>query len=239
VSEGLLVPHKEVDAGLVADPERAHRVLRPEVIRFVSSPYEWSFGELKEAALATLDAQRIALDHGMSMRDASAFNVQFRDGRPILIDTLSFERLTEGAPWVAYAQFCRHFLAPLALMRHRDVRLGHLLREHIDGLPLDLTAGLMPGRARLRPGLLLHLFLHARAQRSRAGAAPATRPRRAPRPVGPNALRGVIQSLERTVHSLSWEPDRTVWSEYYSEAGSYMDAGLEIERREPVNACST
>jgi hypothetical protein len=230
VSEGLLVAHREVDPGLAADPARAHRVLRPDVVPFISYPYEWCFGQLKDAALATLRAQRIALDHGMSMRDASAFNVQFRDGRPLLIDTLSFEPLPEGRPWVAYAQFCRHFLAPLALMRYRDVRLGQLLRDHIDGVPLDLAAGLVAARARLRPGLLLHLFLHARAQRSRRGPAAATKTRRPPRRVGPNALRGLIQSLERTVRSLSWEPDRTVWSAYYGEAGSYTDAGLEHKR---------
>jgi len=38
---------------------------------------------------------------------------------------------------VAYQQFCQHFLAPLALMTTCDVRLGQLLRVHIDGIPLD------------------------------------------------------------------------------------------------------
>ncbi len=32
-------------------------------------------------------------------------------GRPVLIDTLSFARLSEGEPWIAYRQFCQHFLA--------------------------------------------------------------------------------------------------------------------------------
>src|SRR5439155_15603404 len=200
---------------------------------FVSYPYDWSFGQLKDASLATLQAQRVAVEHGMSMRDASAYNVQFREGRPVLIEALSFERRTEGAPWVAYAQFCRHFVAPLALMRYRDVRLSGLLRANTDGIPLDLAASALPVRARLRMGLLLHLFLHARTLRSRertaTGGSRRPRSRRA-RPISTNALRGVIQSLERTVRGLTWGPEKTVWSEYYGEGGSYTEAGLEHKR---------
>lgn len=237
VRERLLVPHREVDA----EPARpgAHRILEPDVVPFVSYPYEWAFGQLKDAALLTLRAQRAALEHGMSLRDASAYNVQFADGRPVLIDTLSFERLVEGRPWVAYAQFCRHFLAPLAIMRYRDVRLSSLLRSNVDGVPLDLAAGLLPGRARLRPGLLLHLFLHARSQRRhqgeglriRAGDGAAPQPRRAaPRRFDARAMAGLVSSVEGAVAGLSWEPDRTVWTRYYGEAGSYTDAGLEHKR---------
>ena len=31
--------------------------------------------------------------HGMSLKDASIFNIQFVDGRPVMIDTLSIEQL--------------------------------------------------------------------------------------------------------------------------------------------------
>ena len=79
---------------------------------------------LKDAALLTLDVQAEASAAGFTLRDASAYNVQFRRGRPILIDTLSFEPAEPGTPWLAYRQFCEHFLAPLALMARRDVRLG-------------------------------------------------------------------------------------------------------------------
>ncbi|MEA2459898.1 MAG: hypothetical protein QOH90_75, partial [Actinomycetota bacterium] len=103
-AEGLLIPHDEVPAES-AGAEGAYKVLRPEVVDFISYPYEWSFGQLKDAALATLAIQKIALDKGMSLRDASAYNIQFHRGRPVLIDTLSFEQLKEGAPWIAYRQF--------------------------------------------------------------------------------------------------------------------------------------
>ncbi len=76
----------------------------------------------------------------MSLKDASGFNVQFRGWRPVFIDTLSFETYREGSPWVAYRQFCQHFLAPLALMSRVDPGLNQLLRTNLDGVPLALAA---------------------------------------------------------------------------------------------------
>jgi hypothetical protein len=114
-------------------------------IAFVSYPYEWCFDQLKDAAVLTLSIARRALQYDMiSKKDASAFNVQFQNGRPIFIDTLSFERYQPGTPWIAYKQFCQHFLAPLSLMAKADFRLNQLLRVYIDGIPLDLTSALLP-----------------------------------------------------------------------------------------------
>ncbi|HEV8572830.1 MAG TPA: SAM-dependent methyltransferase [Actinomycetota bacterium] len=223
VEAGLLIPHREEDLALAATPE-AYRVLEPERVAFISYPYEWSFGMLRDAALATLRIQELALGFGMSLRDASAYNVQFHRGRPVLIDTLSFERLREGRPWVAYRQFCQHFLGPLALMSHRDVRLGQLLRLHIDGVPLDLVASLLPRRTRLRPGLMLHVHLHARSQRRHAKAAT---PRGS---FGPRAFLGLVQSLRSAVDGLRWEPACSAWVGYYQEAESYTSAALEHKK---------
>ena len=74
-------------------------MLRPEPVHFISYPYEWSFGQLRDAALLTLELQERALGRGLTLRDASAYNVQFEGGRPVFIDTLSFEPRKEGAPW--------------------------------------------------------------------------------------------------------------------------------------------
>src|SRR5687768_6819073 len=143
---GLLVPHRQVDLSLADDPD-AIAVIAPEPIAFVSYPYEWCFGQLRDAALLTLEAQLRALERGMVLRDASAYNVQFRDAHPVFIDTLSFGRYVEGEPWVAYRQFCEHFLAPLALMSATDVRCAQLLRHYLDGIPLDLASALLPTRS--------------------------------------------------------------------------------------------
>ncbi len=158
-----LVPHTEVEAAPLK-PALSFKVIAPEEIPFISYPYEWSFSQLKDAALITLAIQKEALQAGMILKDASAYNIQFHQGAPILIDTLSFAKYEEGSPWVAYRQFCQHFLAPLALMSKNDIRLSKLLVNHIDGVPLDLCSQLLPRSTRFNFGLLTHIHMHAKAQ---------------------------------------------------------------------------
>ena len=208
---GRLVRHERVDISLAADPDRALAVLRPEPVDFVSYPYEWTFGQLKDAALLTLDLQEDAERAGFTLRDASAYNIQFHRGRSILIDSLSVERLKPAEPWAAYRQFCQHFVAPLALMARREVRLGLMLRDHLDGIPLDLASTLLPARTRLSVGLASHVHLHARAQRrfARAGS-----PSRGTGGMGPTRRAALLDSLRRTVDGLRWNPGGTEWADY-------------------------
>ena len=159
-----LVAHQEVSLDLSPDPQIAYKVIKPDPIAFISYPYEWCFSQLKEAAILTLAIAKRSLAYGMSLKDASAYNVQFKNGRAIFIDSLSFEKYIEGKPWIAYRQFCQHFLAPLALMAYRDVKMNQLLRTNIDGVPLDIASKLLPLRTRLNFGLLTHIHLHAKSQ---------------------------------------------------------------------------
>ena len=207
----------------------AHAVIRPERIEFISYPYEWTFGELRDAALLTLDAQLDAMGEGWQLKDASAYNVQFRDARPILIDSLSFEPHEDGAPWVAYRQFCEHFLAPLALIAKRDVRLASLLRADPDGVPLDLAIRLLPWRTRLDFGLLSHLHLHARAQQRYAGNEDDGQAARGTR-ISRQRLEGLIRNLRGTVERLRWEPAGTEWSDY-ADHTSYGDTATADKSR--------
>jgi hypothetical protein len=226
VDQELLIPHEDVDPGLSPG---AARVLRPEPIPFVSYPYEWSFSMLRDAALTTLRIQSLALDHGMSLRDATAFNITFHRGRALLLDTTSFEILPEGSPWIAYRQFCQHFLAPLALMAHRDVRLGRLSRIHLDGIPLDLATELLPARALARPGLAMHLRMHAKSQSKHADDEGAAAPR--VRRFSLHAFRGLIDSLRKAVTGLPVPSGASVWRDYYVETGHYADEALAAKER--------
>ena len=221
VRERLLVPHREVDVP-PPEPDLAYKVIKPERIPFISYPYEWCFSELQDAALATLAIQRRALEYGQSLKDSSAYNIQFYRGRPTLIDTLSFERYQPGEPWVAYRQFCQHFLAPLALMARRDVRLGQLLRIHIDGVPLDLASALLPGGTRWSLALATHIHLHARTQKKHANRARKIDPKRK---LSRNALTGILASLESGTRGLEWKPAGTEWAEYY-DATNYSDGAF-------------
>jgi ribosomal protein L11 methylase PrmA len=208
VARGLLVPHEEVPLG--PSDQEAYRVLRPDPLAFVSYPYEWCPGQLRAASILTLDVLEAALQHGLVLKDASAFNVQFIGSRPVLVDTLSFKIYQEGRPWVAYRQFCEHFLAPLALACTLDPRVMGLMRSHLDGVPLPLASALLPARTWLRFGLLTHVHLHARAQASLGDATKAARRATLSR----QSLVALVDSLRRTCHGLRHVPRRSDWSDY-------------------------
>jgi hypothetical protein len=225
VKANLLIPHVESDQ-LPVESDSAFKVIQPERVSFISYPYEWSFSQLKDAALATLFIQKRALKLDMSLKDASAYNIQFIRGKAMLIDTLSFEMYKEGQPWVAYKQFCQHFLAPLALMSYCDVRLSQLLRVYIDGVPLDLASSLLPAKAKLNFGLLTHIHIHAGAQKRYSD--------KAVKPLvsgmSKQAMIGLIESLENTIEKLAWKPAGTEWGDYY-ENTNYTDSAFEHKKQ--------
>jgi SAM-dependent methyltransferase len=218
---GLLIGHEPAPLDWAADASIAIDVIRPELVPFVSYPYEWTFGQLKAAALLTLRVQGEAMSRGLELRDASAYNVQFIGSEPIFIDTLSFRRAATGAPWIAYRQFCEHLLAPLSLMARRDVRLGGLLRDHLDGVPLDLAASLLPGRTRLSLGLGSHIHLHARSQQRHASR-PQAGAEVAATTMSPTRQAALHDSLVRLIEHLDWTPAGTEWADYGTES-SYDD----------------
>lgn len=226
VKEGLLVPHEEVALDRALTTE-AVKVLAPEALPFISYPYEWCFGQLRDAALLTLQIQLIALEHGMSLKDASAYNIQFRGARSIFIDTLSFEPHVEGKPWVAYGQFCRHFLAPLALMHYGEPGVARLLRGYIDGIPLPLAARALPWRSKLKPGLLLHLHLLARAERAQLGKKDSSSAA-ATAKVSRQGLLGILDNLKSTIRGLGARSDKTTWGDYYDHT-NYSEAGAKAK----------
>ncbi|OQA18443.1 MAG: hypothetical protein BWY64_01485 [bacterium ADurb.Bin363] len=219
VKQELLIPHEEVSIDYRLS-HSAYKVVKPETINFISQPYEWCFSQLKDAALTTLKIQKIAFDYKMSLKDSSVYNIQFRKGKTMLIDTLSFEKYREGEPWVAYRQFCQHFLAPLSLMAYRDVRLSQLFRIFIDGIPLDLASLLLPKRTYFSFPLLFNIHLHAKSQRHFAGKAV----KKPDRKIGRIQFLGIIDSLETAIKKMKWCPGGTEWADYYDNTNYSSEA---------------
>lgn len=223
----MLISHMEVNDP-ISSSGSAYKIIKPERVNFISYPYEWSFSQFRDAALLTLKIQKEALDRGMILKDASAFNIQYHNGTPIFIDSLSFTKYIEGAPWVAYRQFCQHFLAPLALMSYVDVRFGKLLQLHIDGVPLDLASKLLPFRSWMNFSFLTHIHLHARAQQRYSTNETERRVKKAR--ISKMSMIALIENLEKTVKRLKWKPRGTEWAEYY-DATNYSDVSFEDKKQ--------
>ena len=155
-SAGLLIKHEEVFA------DTSQIVIQPEQIPFVTYPYEWSFNQYKDAALLTLKIQKFCLDNDMSLKDASAFNVTFHSGKPIFIDTLSFDFYQTNEPWRAFKQFVSHFFGPLLLAKYHGAPTLKLMSNFIDGIPVKMLSSMLPLKTFLNPFVYSNVHLLAK-----------------------------------------------------------------------------
>lgn len=226
VDKGLLVAHHDSKEKPM-ESRLAYKVIQPEKLAFISYPYEWCFSQYKDAALATLEIEKLAMQSGMTLKDASVYNIQFHHGKPILIDTLSFEMYSEGQPWVAYRQFCQHFLAPLALMSLVDIRLGQLMRVFIDGIPLDLASQLLPSKTHFNLGLELHIHKHAASQKKYADKGTEVNVKEVK--ISKMAFLGLIDNLESVIKGMKWAAAGTEWADYY-DATNYTKEAFELKK---------
>lgn len=164
VNRKQLISHQEIAENITQTPAW-YKTLQPAVVPFISYPYEWSFEQLRDAALLTLSILKTALNHGMILKDATPFNIQFVEGRPVFIDTLSFDLYDHTKPWVAYRQFCQCFLFPLYLEHYLKKDVQKILSVYIEGIPVDVTARLLPWKSNLSLGVWLHVYLQNTVQR--------------------------------------------------------------------------
>lgn len=202
-----------------------YRIIQPQQIDFISYPYEWCFSEYKAAALLTLEIQKAALKKGMSLKDASAYNIQFQDNEPIHIDTLSFERVSFDKPWKAYKQFCQHFLAPLALMSFVHTDMNNMMRNYIDGIPLDVASKLLPKFRSWGVFVNIHLnsFFSRKYQQSSFSG----------NKLGDMSLQKhlmLIDGLYHTILKLKLPSLSTEWAKYYDNT-NYDDSSFKIKEK--------
>lgn len=219
VAAGAIIGTEEV---AVPDGSAFAAVLRHERIPFVSYPYEWTFGMLQDAALLQLELVRQALDEGLLLKDASPFNVQWRGSRPVFIDIPSFTRARPGDLWAGYRQFCQAFLYPLLLQAYRGVPFHPWLRGALEGIEATHARRLLRGRDLLRPGVLRHVWLHARLQASAGDSDRRLGDELRRAGARTDFVRPVIRSLERAVRAARWTPRASGWTGYATD-NSYGD----------------
>lgn len=138
IDEGIVVSTRQVDDAdtlttLYAAYPQAHAFWQHRRIDPITYPYEWSPAMLAEAGILTLDLQRRLLEHGFSLKDATAYNVQFVGGRPVFIDLASIERPRRLDVWIALGQFGRMFTLPLLLNRRKGESLRSYFLADLDG----------------------------------------------------------------------------------------------------------
>lgn len=201
--------------------------LEPQPIPFLNYAWEWSFSQLKDAALTTLEICQTALQHQMILKDATHLNIQFVDGKPQWIDSLSFDFYKEGEPWIAYQQFCECFLNPLLIAAYQPMETHRLLLSYTSGIPAYVTAPLLPWTTKLHTGILLHVHLQAKiSKQKKQASAPKTHS------LSKKGLQHILRSLESVIRKL--HPSNTPasnWNNYYEEgilSNEYLNAKKQL-----------
>jgi len=159
-SKGYLISHSEID--YEGGDTNVYKLLVPEQILFQSYPFCWSYTQWRKAIITYLEINKIALKYGMILKDATPFNFYFKEGRAILLDTSSFEFFKEGAPWLAYKQFCTEFLSPIALMHYNGQIWSGMVKANLKGLPLNFVSKQLPLKSWFNLTCLLHIHMHAK-----------------------------------------------------------------------------
>ena len=205
-------------------------VLRHELIPFVSYPYEWPFGMLKDAALLQLELLEAALGEGMILKDSTPYNVQWRGAQPVFVDVGSFERLREGEPWAGYRQFCMLFLYPLLLQAYKNLPFQPWLRGSINGISPEHCRNAMSLRDLLRPGVFTHVHLHSRLERRHAARERDVKDELRRAGFRKELIVANVKRLRRVVEKLEWTPPVSTWSEYTATT-SYTEEDAERKAR--------
>ena len=239
--EGKLVSTEQVDPTDAPDAEVAREwagILKHQAIPFVSYPYEWSFGMLQDAALLQLELLAAALDEDMTLKDGSAFNVQWMGAKPVFIDIPSFETLLPGEPWTGYRQFCQTCLYPLLLQAYKNVAFQPWLRGSIDGIDPEQFRNLMSVRDLLRRGVFTHVYLHAKLQRAWGQTSRNVKVELRSAGFSKALLKANTERLAGLVRDLSWKSAQSTWSDYAAN-NTYTETDRELKQRFVRNAVMT
>jgi len=223
VEKKMLVSHQEKNE-IIFDVASFYKTLFPEQIECISYPYEWSFSMLKDAALLTLEIMKESLSSGMILKDASPFNVQFVNGKPVFIDTSSFEKYIDGKPWIAYRQFCENFLGPLLLMRYRNMEMNKMLIIYPDGIPVKMISSLLPFKSVFNSGALMHIHFQSLVKSGKGNS-------KVENVLTLKRLLAIIDHLRSCIRNLTPGKSASEWENYYEEdilSNEYLRSKIDI-----------
>lgn len=220
IAKGLLVEAEEADVAAAdeLEPKPAHLLAHPK-IPFISYPYEWTFSQLKAAALLHLELHLEALNSGFTLCDATAYNVQFRGTEPVFIDHLSVVPYEEGEIWAGHRQFCMQFLNPLILWAKRGVVPNAWYRGSVEGIPPEDLAAVLSWKDKLSFTVLAHVVTQAKAHKHALKTETKekiVKTRKLPK----RSLVAMLEGLKSYISGLELPGGRSVWSDY-AEDNSY------------------
>ncbi|MGC2638551.1 MAG: methyltransferase type 12 [Acidobacteriaceae bacterium] len=188
---------------------------------FPSYPWEWTPSAWKAAAELTLDLCDALLERGLLLKDATPLNVLFQGTQPVFVDVLSVEARNPESPlWLAYGQFVRTFLLPLAAYKYLGWPLAATIHKRDGYEPADLAPYLsrwQRWREPFRSLVTLPLTLEKNTAQNPQNTAKV---RQKPE-VALTVLRRNLAALRAHLARLDPKEQTTRWSGYVESADHY------------------
>lgn len=229
---GKLVKTGPVPADDVPLPEEVKAqwtaFLEHESIPVISYAYEWSFSMLQDAAVLTLDLLEAALDEDMTLKDATPYNVQFVDGKPVFIDIPSFETLQPGSTWSGYRQFCEMFLFPLMLQAYKGIDIQPMMRSRLDGVSVQAMAKLCSFRDRFRKGVFSHVWLQSKLDSRYGATSQNVKSDLKSAGFSKELILANVRKTRKLVRKLSWGGEGSEWGAY-EEFHNYSESDHQLK----------
>ena len=226
LQSGELIDSQFVDAQGLGLTEPWVAAMSHPKLPFISYPYEWTFSMLRDAALLQLKLTREALAAGISVKDATPYNIQFVGSRPQFIDVGSFEVREKSDPWYGYRQFCELFLYPLMLQSYLGVGYQPFLRGSVNGIDPVTMRKLLPRKlGQRRKGRLVHVALHAAAQNRFADTEVQVKKEASKAGMNEAVLDATLKKLIALIEGMSLGDKKSTWSGY-SERDHYIESSL-------------
>lgn len=193
-------------------------VVESDLIPYISYPYEWSFEQLKYAAICHLDFQIFLFERGAILRDASAYNIQFIGSKPIFIDLLSIKKYEDGDYWIGYKQFCENFLNPLLLGSIKGIQHNSWFRGNLEGIQTVDLNKLLNFFDQLSLKTFSHIYLQAKSiTRSIESTSKTSKKFHSLGKLSKNSYISIIKQLRDWIAKLSFKKETTIWQNYSKE----------------------
>lgn len=204
--------------------------LEHEKINFVSYPYEWTFNQLKDAAIHHLNFQIYLLEKNFILLDASAYNIQFINTKPIFVDVLSIDNYVEGSYWLGYKQFCENFLNPLIISSKKNINFNNWFRGNLEGISTTETNSVLSFIDKFSPNIFVNVFLLYKIQKKTIEN---------PKQISKNLIKVktfskksyifLLKSLLKFIEKLKKNNTKSVWQEY-STNNTYKKDDVDIKK---------
>ena len=190
-----------------------YKIIKPDKISFISYPYEWCFSQFKAAALLTLKIQHEAVKLGMTLKDATPYNVQFVNNNPLFIDTLSFEiKDSDDYSWAPLRQFIEMFLGPLILISHENIESNLILKNKINGIPLSEITKNLSLKTKIKPFIFFNILI-ANILSKKSSKETSSKKMN----ISKNQHLNIIESYISFIENLNLKKYKTEWMNYNNE----------------------